>query len=54
MTTDVYGSASGASAFILVTEWAEYKTLDYQRLYDAMLKPAYFFDGRNQLNPEEL
>ena len=25
----------------------EFKTLDYQRIYNSMAKPAFVFDGRN-------
>jgi UDPglucose 6-dehydrogenase len=28
--------------------------LDYQRIYDSMLKPALIFDGRNILDLERL
>ena len=37
-----------------MTDWAEYKTLDYRRLYASMSKPAFIFDGRNCLNHKEL
>lgn len=30
-----------------MTEWDLYKTLDYERIYQAMVKPAFIFDGRN-------
>jgi UDPglucose 6-dehydrogenase len=30
----------------VVTEWNEFKVLDYQRIYDDMQKPAFLFDGR--------
>ena len=33
-----------------LTEWDLYKSLDYQRIYDAMEKPAFLFDGRNMLD----
>nr|MBP7233322.1 nucleotide sugar dehydrogenase [Syntrophaceae bacterium] len=29
------------------TDWNVYKTLDYQRIYTSMVKPAFIFDGRN-------
>ena len=31
----------------MLTEWDEFKTLDYQKIYDSMAKPAFLFDGRN-------
>ncbi len=40
-------AAKGAHAIAVLTEWDEFKTLDYAAVYDSMLKPAQFFDGRN-------
>ncbi|KAI3965789.1 hypothetical protein MKX01_010746 [Papaver californicum] len=34
--------------------WDEFKSLDYQRIYNGMEKPAFVFDGRNVVNPDEL
>jgi len=49
-TPDPYKAAKDADAIILLTDWAEYKDLDYQRLYAGMRKPAFVFDGRNLLD----
>jgi len=51
---DPYKAAKGAHAIALLTEWPEYKTLDYQRIYDSMSKPAFIFDGRNHLDHDAL
>ncbi len=51
---DPYKAAEGAHAVAVLTEWPEYRTLDYQRVYSRMERPAFFFDGRNLLDPEEL
>lgn len=40
-------AAQGAHALAIVTEWDEFKTLDYAKIYEGMMKPAFFFDGRN-------
>jgi UDPglucose 6-dehydrogenase len=45
-----YEAAAEAHAIVLLTEWREFLTLDYQRLYDSMIKPAFFFDGRNLID----
>ena len=45
-----YEAAERAHAIAVVTEWDEFQGLDYQRLYDSMLKPAFVFDGRNILD----
>ncbi len=42
-----YEAAAGAHAIAIVTEWDEFKTLDYAKIYAAMPKPAFLFDGRN-------
>ena len=52
--TDVYRAADGAHALAVLTEWDEFKTLDYARIHARMTKPAFAFDGRNILPHEEL
>jgi len=47
---DPYKAAEGAHAIAVMTEWKEYKELDFQRIYDSMVKPAFIFDGRNILD----
>ena len=47
---DVYEAVDGAHALALVTQWDEYKELNYEKIYQAMAKPAFIFDGRNHLN----
>ncbi|MBN2684794.1 MAG: UDP-glucose 6-dehydrogenase [Pontiellaceae bacterium] len=47
---DPYKAAEGAHAIAVMTEWKEYKALDFQRIYDSMEKPAFIFDGRNILD----
>lgn len=49
-----YEAAKGAHVLVVVTEWDEFKTLDYARIFQDMAKPAYVFDGRNILNLEAL
>lgn len=47
---DVYEACKDAHAIAVLTEWDEFKSLDWQRIYDSMLKPAFVFDGRNILD----
>ena len=49
-----YKAAEGAHALAVMTDWAEYKTVDYRKIYESMVKPAFIFDGRNCLNHQEL
>lgn len=51
---DPYRACENAHAIAILTEWDEFKTYDWQRIYDRMLKPAKIFDGRNILNAAEL
>lgn len=44
---DPYQAAEGCHAIAVMTEWDLYKTLDYERIYQGMVKPAFIFDGRN-------
>lgn len=43
-----------AHAVAVITEWDEFKKLDWKKGYQQMLKPAFLFDGRNILNREEI
>ena len=43
-------ACSGAHAIAIVTEWDEFKQLDYDQIYATMPKPAFIFDGRNIVN----
>lgn len=51
---DPYMAAQGADAIAVCTEWDEYKKLDYSKIFAAMRKPAFIFDGRNILDHQEL
>lgn len=52
--TDPYEVTKGAHAIAVLTEWDEFKTYDWQKIYDQMLKPAHVFDGRNLLDAAAL
>ena len=47
-------AAEGAHAIAVLTEWDEFKTLDFAKIYGGMHKPAFAFDGRNILPRTEL
>ena len=40
---DAYEATAGAHAIAIVTEWDEFKTLDYARIYAGMPKPGFLF-----------
>lgn len=54
IVNDPYEASRNAHALAIVTEWDEFKELDYGRIYDGMPKPAFLFDGRNILDHKEL
>ncbi len=49
---DAYQAVSGADCLVLMTEWDEFKKLDFGRLKRAMRQPV-IVDGRNLLDPEK-
>jgi len=51
---DPYEACQESHAIAVLTEWDEFTTYDWQKIYDSMLKPAFVFDGRNILNKTKL
>jgi UDPglucose 6-dehydrogenase len=47
-------ACTGSHAIAILTEWDEFKTLDYQAIFESMVKPAFIFDGRNILDHAHL
>ena len=47
-------ACKGSHAIALLTEWDEFKALDFGKIYSNMHQPAILFDGRNLLDLEEL
>jgi len=52
--TNPYSASEGSHAVVVCTEWDEFKTLDWEKIHEAMMKPAFVFDGRKILPHEEL
>ncbi|HDP70267.1 MAG TPA: UDP-glucose/GDP-mannose dehydrogenase family protein, partial [Actinobacteria bacterium] len=50
---DVYDVAKDCDALIIVTEWDEYKKIDFMKMKDLM-KDSILIDGRNLFDREEL
>jgi UDPglucose 6-dehydrogenase len=53
MTDKAEDVAEGADALLILTEWTEFKSLDYAAMKKRMLSPL-LFDGRNLLDPKEM
>lgn len=49
-----YEATKNAHAIAILTEWDEFRQLNWQRIYDNMLKPAFVFDGRNIIDAPAL
>lgn len=49
-----YEACEGAHAIAIVTEWDEFKKLDFEKIYASMMKPAFLFDGRNVVDLSKL
>jgi len=50
---DAYSCAEGASALVIVTEWEQFRALDFKRLKTIMARPV-LVDLRNVYRPEEI
>lgn len=51
---DPYGAVENAHAVAILTEWDQFRDLDYQKIFDKMIKPAFLFDGRSVTDQVDL
>ena len=51
---DAYQALNGAHAMLVLTEWDEFRDLDFAKIFNGMHKPAWVFDGRNVLDMAKL
>lgn len=54
VVNDPYEATTDAHAIAILTEWDEFKTYDWNRIYENMMKPAFLFDGRKLLENKKL
>ena len=54
VSQDPFEACNGSHAIAILTEWEEFKELDYRQIFDSMEKPAFIFDGRNLLDIEKM
>ncbi len=52
--TNPYDAAAGAHGLAILTEWDEFKDLDWAKIKTQMKKPAFIFDGRKLLDGKKL
>jgi UDPglucose 6-dehydrogenase len=50
---DAYEAVRGADALLLLTEWKEFRQLDWERVHNEMARPL-IMDARNMLCPAEM
>jgi UDPglucose 6-dehydrogenase len=50
---DAYGACEGASVIVVLTEWDEFRWLDFRKVAEMMARPA-IVDARNLLDPATL
>ena len=51
---DPYEACHNSHAIAVLTEWDEFSTYDWKKIYNNMLKPAFVFDGRNILDKNKM
>ncbi|OHX64951.1 nucleotide sugar dehydrogenase [Flammeovirga pacifica] len=54
IVNDPYEATNEAHGIAVLTEWDEFKSYDWAKIYSSVLKPANVFDGRNILNKKAL
>ncbi|TYB79038.1 nucleotide sugar dehydrogenase [Bizionia myxarmorum] len=52
VVNDPYQACKDAHAIAILTEWDEFITYDWGKIYEAVIKPAFVFDGRKILDAE--
>ena len=51
---DIASAVKGADAVIILTEWSQYRALDWSVLGSLMRQPAWVFDARSVVTPAEV
>ena len=52
-SSDPYEVARGADALLILTEWDQFRRLDWKRIQGEMARPL-LVDGRNMLRPADM
>lgn len=53
IVSNAYDAADGCDAVVIVTEWREFRTPDWDKLR-TLLKTSVLFDGRNLFSPKSV
>ena len=54
VSANSYDAAANSHAIAVLTEWDEFKSLDFAKILTSMPQPAFVFDGRNILDHAKL
>jgi UDPglucose 6-dehydrogenase len=54
ITASVEEACNKAEAVVIATEWAEFRKVDWAKIYVNMSKPAFVFDGRLIVDVDKL
>ena len=54
VVNDPMEAMDDAHAIAILTEWDEFKTYNWEAIYNMMLKPAFIFDGRKLLDSKKI
>ena len=47
-------ASDSAHGVAVLTEWDEFKTVNFETIYEKMFKPAFMFDGRNIIDSDKV
>ncbi len=50
----IFDAVTGADAILIITEWDDFRHLNWHKIYSLMRKPAWVFDSRAVADPKEI
>ncbi|MFC2091611.1 UDP-glucose dehydrogenase family protein [Elusimicrobiota bacterium] len=53
-TDDLYETASGSDALLILTDWKEFKDMDLEKIKSNLVDPPTIIDGRNMFEPAQM
>ena len=51
---NIVSSTTGADAIVVLTEWEEYCSLDWEEISNVLRRPAWLFDARSIIPLEKI
>lgn len=54
IASSIKSACQQADAVVICTDWSHFQQVDWKSIYADMKKPAFIFDGRLLLNPQEM